>query len=127
MSDLYDAGMKVRREMFGPHGAELAVANATEFAKPFHDIMTRYCFGETWGNPALNRRDRSLATLSMLIAMGKENEIKLHVKGGIANGLTIEEIQALVLHSMIYCGVPASVTGLRAAEAALAELETAKA
>lgn len=126
-AELFEAGMKVRHAMFGPQGAELAVANATEFAKPFHDIMTRYCFGETWGNPALNRRDRSLATLSMLIALGKENEIKMHVKGGIANGLTVEEIQALVLHSMIYCGVPASVTGLRAAEVALAELEGAKA
>lgn len=127
MSEVYETGMKIRREMFGPQGAELAVANASDFAKPFHDIMTRYCFGETWGNPALGKRDRSLATLSMLIALGKENEIKMHVKGGIANGLTVEEIQALVLHSMIYCGVPASVTGLRAAEAALAELEAAKA
>ena len=127
MSDLYTKGMEVRHKMFGPQGAELAVANATEFAKPFHDVMTRYCFGETWGNPALSHRDRSLATLSMLIALGKENEIKMHVKGGIANGMTVEEIQALVLHSMIYCGVPASVTGLRAAEAALAELEAAKA
>lgn len=125
MDDLYKKGMEVRHAMFGPQGAELAVANATDFAKPFHDLMTRYCFGENWGNPALSRRDRSLATLAMLIALGKENEIKMHVKGGIVNGLTVEEIQALVLHSMIYLGVPNAVTGLRAAEAALAELEEA--
>lgn len=125
MTDLFDKGMQVRREMFGPELAERAVATASEFAKPFHDIMTRYCFGETWNRPGLGRRDRSLATLSMLIAMGKELEVKMHVKGGIANGLTVEEIRELVLHAMIYCGVPASFTALRAAEAALDELAAA--
>ncbi|PZO05949.1 MAG: 4-carboxymuconolactone decarboxylase [Alphaproteobacteria bacterium] len=123
MSDLFERGMQVRREMFGPELAERAVASASDFAKPFHDIMTRYCFGETWNREALGRRDRSIATISMLIAQGKELEIKMHVKGGIANGLTVEEIRELVLHAMIYCGVPASFTALRAAEAALAEIE----
>jgi len=122
MNDLFEQGMTVRREMWGPELAELAVKNATEFAKPFHDIMTRYCFGETWNRPGLGRRDRSLATISMLIALGKEIEIKMHVKGGLANGLTVEEIREVVLHSMIYCGVPASATALRAADAALAEI-----
>lgn len=123
MSEMFEKGMQVRREMFGPELAELAVKNASEFAKPFHDIMTRYCFGETWNREDLGRRDRSLATLSMLIAQGKELEIKMHVKGGIANGLKVEEIRELVLHAMIYCGVPASFTALRAAEAAFTELE----
>ncbi|MBN9142340.1 MULTISPECIES: carboxymuconolactone decarboxylase family protein [unclassified Novosphingobium] len=123
MNDLFDKGMQVRREMFGPDLAERAVATASDFAMPFHDIMTRYCFGETWNRPDLGRRDRSLATLAMLIAQGKELEIKMHVKGGIANGLKVEEIRELVLHAMVYCGVPASFTALRAAEAAIAELE----
>lgn len=122
MSEMFDKGMQVRREMWGPELAERAVANASEFARPFHDIMTRYCFGETWNRPGLGRRDRSLATLAMLIAQGRELEIEMHVKGGIANGLTVEEIRELVLHAMIYCGVPASFTALRAAEAALASL-----
>ncbi len=126
MSDLFEQGMQVRREMFGPELAERAVATASDFAKPFHDIMTRYCFGETWNRPAMGRRDRSIATLSMLIAQGKELEIKMHVKGGLANGLTVDEIREIVLHAMIYCGVPASFTALRAAEAALVEIEGAK-
>ncbi|PTS83912.1 4-carboxymuconolactone decarboxylase [Sphingomonas sp. HMWF008] len=126
MSDLFEKGMQVRREMFGPELAERAVATASDFAKPFHDIMTRYCFGETWNRPAMGRRDRSIATISMLIAQGKELEIKMHVKGGLANGLTVDEIREIVLHAMIYCGVPASFTALRAAEAALAEIEAAK-
>jgi len=127
MNALFEKGMQVRREMFGPALAERAVAEASDFAKPFHEIMTRYCFGETWNRPGLGRRDRSLLTLSMLIAQGKEMEIKMHVKGGIANGLTVDEIREVVLHAMIYCGVPASFTALRAAEAALAELDAAQA
>lgn len=126
MDDMFEAGMAVRREMWGPDLAERAVANASEFAKPFHDIMTRYCFGETWNRPDLGRRDRSLVTLAMLIAQGRELEIKMHVKGGIANGLTIPEIRELVLHAMIYCGVPASFTALRACEEALAEVAKAE-
>lgn len=116
---LFDAGMKVRREMFGAELAEKAVANASEFARPFHDIMTRYCFGETWNRPGLGRRDRSLITLAMLIAQGRELEVKMHVKGGLANGLSVEEIREVILHAMIYCGVPACYTALRAAEEAL--------
>ena len=116
---LFDAGMNVRREMFGAELAEKAVANASEFARPFHDLMTRYCFGETWNRPGLGRRDRSLITLAMLIAQGRELEVKMHVKGGLANGLSVEEIREVVLHAMIYCGVPASFTALRAAEEAL--------
>jgi 4-carboxymuconolactone decarboxylase len=127
MSDLVEQGMQVRRDMWGPEFADAAVANASDFAKPFHDMMNRYCFGETWNRPGLGRRDRSLITLAMLIALGKEAEIRMHVRGGLANGLTVDEIQELVLHSMIYCGVPASVTGLRGAEAAFADIAGAKA
>lgn len=122
--ELFDRGMEVRRAMFGPELAERAWDTATDFSRPFHDIMTRYCFGETWNREGLGRRDRSLITLAMLIAQGKELETKMHVKGGIANGLTVEEIREIVLHAMIYCGVPSSFTALRAAEAALAELES---
>jgi 4-carboxymuconolactone decarboxylase len=117
--DLYARGMEVRRAMFGPAGAETAVANASELAKPFHDIMTRQCFGEIWNRPNLGRRDRSLITLAMLIAMGKENEVRIHVIGALANGVTRDEIQEVILHSMTYCGVPAAVGALRAAEQVL--------
>lgn len=126
MESLVEQGMNVRRSMWGAEFADTAVANASEFAKPFHDMMNRYCFGETWNRPGLGWRDRSLITIAMLIALGKEAEIKMHVRGGIANGLTVDEIREVVLHSMIYCGVPASVTGLRGAEAALAELGETK-
>lgn len=125
MNELAERGMQVRRDMWGAEFADTAVANASDFAKPFHDIMNRYCFGETWNRPGLGKRDRSLITIAMLIALGKEAEVRMHVRGGIANGLTVDEIREVVLHSMIYCGVPASVTGLRGAEAALADLAQA--
>jgi len=125
MSDFFEAGMAVRREMWGEELAERAIANASDFAKPWQEFMTRYCFGETWNRPGLNRRDRSLITLAMLIAQSKEVETTMHVKGGVANGLTQEEILELILHAMIYCGVPASFTGLRAAEIAFTDLAKA--
>jgi len=118
----FDLGMKVRREMFGAELAENAWDNASEFSRPFQDLMTRYCFGETWARPGLGRRDRSLLTLSMLIAQGRELEIQMHVKAGLNNGLTAEEIREIILHAMVYCGVPAAYTGLRAAEHALQQL-----
>ena len=123
MSDeKFEKGMQVRREMWGPELADQAVENASDFAKPFQDIMTQYCFGEMWNREALGRRDRSMITIAMLIAQGKELEIRMHVRGGIANGLSVEEVREIVLHAMIYCGVPASHTALRACELALQDL-----
>jgi len=113
--------MQVRREMWGADLAERAVESASNLAKPFQDIMTRYCFGEVWSRPGLGRRERSMVTLAMLIAQGKELEIRMHVRGALSNGVTEEELQEIILQAMIYCGVPASYTGLRAAEEALGQ------
>ncbi len=124
--DVFEAGMQVRREMWGPELADMALANATEIGKPFQEMMTRYCFGETWTRPDLSRRDRSMITLAMLINQGKHVEIKMHIKAGITNGLTRAEIREIILHAMIYCGVPASHGGLVAANEAFAELDAAK-
>jgi len=118
----FETGMAVRREMFGAELAEQAWESASPFSRPFQDLMTRYCFGETWARAGLGRRDRSLITLSMLIAQGRELEIQMHVKAGLNNGLSAEEIREIILHAMIYCGVPAAYTGLRAAEQALEQL-----
>jgi len=123
--DVFEKGLEVRRAMWGPELADNAIKNASSFAAPWQDLMNRYCFGETWNRPELNRRDRSLITLAMLISQGRELEIKMHVIGGLANGLTREEIREIVMHAMIYCGVPASFAGLRAAEAALNEIDAA--
>ena len=120
--DRFERGLAVRRDMFGPEGAEKQVEAATEFTRPMQDLVTRYCFGEVWNRPHLDRRTRSMLTIGMLVALGKPHEIKTHVRGAIANGVSKEEIREVLVHSMIYCGVPASVEAFRSAAEVLKDL-----
>ncbi len=124
MSDSKDAvfaaGMKVRREMFGPGGAEGRLAPANGFHRPLEEVVTRYCFGETWTRPGLDRKTRSLLTLAALTALSKPNQIKVHVAGALANGCTVEEIRETLLHVMVYAGVPCGVEAFNAAAETLA-------
>jgi 4-carboxymuconolactone decarboxylase len=107
--DAYATGLAIRREMFGVEGAERQIEAATDFTRPLQDMVTRYCFGETWGRAALDRRTRSMLTLALLTALGKQNQLRVHVKGAIQNGVSKEEIREVLMHSMIYAGVPAAV------------------
>ena len=120
--DKYEVGLGVRRDMFGAAGAEQAIAKATDFMKPMQELATRYCFGEIWGRPGLDRRTRSMITMALLVALGKPNQLKLHVKGAIANGVTKDEIREVLLHSMIYAGVPAGVEAHTVAADTLREM-----
>jgi 4-carboxymuconolactone decarboxylase len=88
-------------------------------------MVTRYCFGEVWTREGLPRAQRSMITIAMLIALGRPHEIRVHVKGAIANGVTRQEISEIIMHSAIYCGVPAAVDGYRQASAMLEELGVA--
>ncbi|HEX3836598.1 MAG TPA: carboxymuconolactone decarboxylase family protein [Steroidobacteraceae bacterium] len=116
----FAAGMKVRREMFGPGGAEERLAQATDFNRPLEEIVTRYCFGETWTRPGLDRKTRSLLTLAALTALSKPNQLKFHVAGALANGATVEEIRETLLHTTVYAGVPCGVEAFNAAAEVLA-------
>lgn len=120
--EVFTRGLALRRHMFGPAGAEQQVEAATDFTRPLQEWVTRQCFGEAWHRPALDRRTRSMMTLSMLIALGREQEIKVHVRGAIANGVNKDEIRELMMHSIIYCGVPLAVGAFRAAVEVLKEL-----
>ena len=126
MSDTNDAtreaGLAVQRAMFGPELADRAMERATDFTRPFQDLVTRYCFGEIWTRPALDRASRSMITLAMLIALDRPREIQVHIRGALANGVTKEQIQEILLHAMIYCGVPAGVGAFRAATEVLTEM-----
>jgi 4-carboxymuconolactone decarboxylase len=115
----YTAGMQIRREMFGPAGAEERVAAATPFNRPFEDLVTRYCFGDTWARPGLDRRTRSMITLAALTALVRPNQLKNHVRGALANGVTPAEIREILLHTSIYAGIPAGVEAFNAAMEAL--------
>jgi 4-carboxymuconolactone decarboxylase len=116
----FTAGMQVRREMFGPAGAEERYAQANDFNRPLEEVVTRDCFGETWSRPGLDRRTRSLLTLAALTALSKPNQIKVHVAGALANGCSVEEIRETFLHTMVYAGVPCGVEAFNAAAEVLA-------
>jgi 4-carboxymuconolactone decarboxylase len=109
MSDpIYDAGMKVRREVLGDEHVERAIERTTEFTEPFQEFITRYAWGSVWTREQLDRRTRSAITLAVLTALGRENEIAMHVQGALRNGLTAAEIGEILLHTAVYAGVPAS-------------------
>ena len=111
---LYDAGMAVRKDMFGDMGVE-RVENARPFNRPFEDLVTNFCFGDVWNRPGLSRRDRSLVTLAALTALTKPNQLKAHIQGALANGVTVEEVREVIMHTSIYSGIPTGVEGMTAA------------
>ena len=121
MSDeeLFQAGLKVRREVLGGDYVDRSLAAAGEFMAPFQRMTTEWCWGEIWTRPGLDRRARSLMNLAMLTALNKPNELKLHVRGALANGLSVAEIQEALLHATVYCGIPAGLEAFRAAQSAL--------
>jgi 4-carboxymuconolactone decarboxylase len=118
--EAYNVGMSVRRDMFGEAGAEQRMAQATDFNRPFEELVTRYCFGDVWGRPGLDRKTRSLITLAALTALTKPNQLKVHVRGALANGATAQEIREVLLHTSVYAGIPCGVEAFNAAAEVLA-------
>ena len=108
--------------MFGPAGAEQQIEAATDFTEDLQDLVTRYCFGEVWQRPLLDHKTRSFLTLAMLTVLGRQNQLKVHVRGAIANGASKDEIREVLLHAMIYAGVPAAVDSFLSATEVLKEL-----
>jgi 4-carboxymuconolactone decarboxylase len=108
MSDPYESGMEVRREVLGDAHVDRAIERTTEFTAPFQEFITRYAWGSVWTREGLDRRTRSAVTLSVLTALGRENEIEMHVRGALRNGLSPDEIGEVLLHTAIYAGVPAA-------------------
>ena len=119
----YERGMATRREVLGEAHVKRAEANKNEFNEDFHDLITRYAWGDIWQRPGLDRRTRSFMTLSMLLALNRGEEFALHVKAALNNGLTREEIKEVLLHASIYCGVPTVNHGFRLAQETFAALD----
>lgn len=117
----FDDGLALRREMFGPQGAEVQIEAATDFTRPLQELVTEHCFGTIWQRPGFSKRERSLLTLAMLAALGRSHEIGIHTHGALANGVTEEELRELFLHVSLYCGIPASVDCFRVAQPILAQ------
>jgi 3-oxoadipate enol-lactonase / 4-carboxymuconolactone decarboxylase len=118
-----EAGQAVRREVFGDAHVDRAIASTTAFTEDFQDLITRYAWGEIWTRPGLDRRSRSMITLTALIARGHHEELALHVRAARTNGLTDDEIREVILQSAIYCGVPDANTAFRIAQGVLADLD----
>lgn len=119
--DATQDGVRIRREIFGADVTDRQIEQANAFTAPMQDVVSRYCFGETWSRPELARRERSMVTLAALCAMGRSHELRVHVKGALANGVTPVEIREILLHTMVYAGVPLGVDAFRNAAESLAE------
>jgi 4-carboxymuconolactone decarboxylase len=126
-SPLYDKGLKVRREVLGPEYVDASLANANEFMQAFQEITTEWCWGYAWTRPGLDRRTRSVLNLAMLTALNRAPELKLHVRGAITNGVTVEEIKEVLLHATVYCGIPAGLDAFKAANEVLKDMGAVKA
>ncbi len=124
--DLLETGKRLRAEVIGKARHDAAMAGATEFDLPFQELALRYCWGEVWGRPGLGRRERSMINLGMLTALGKPNELKIHVRGALANGVTRAEIQEIFLQACVYCGVPAAGEAFKVAKEVFEEPEFAQ-
>ncbi len=125
MSDsAHERGMEVRREVLGDDHVDAAVARTTGFTSDFQDLITRYAWGEIWTRPGLDRRTRSCITLTALVALGRLDELELHVRAALRNGLSEDEIGEVLLHSAIYCGVPAANAAFAVAQRVLADPPT---
>ncbi|HLQ56290.1 MAG TPA: 4-carboxymuconolactone decarboxylase [Streptosporangiaceae bacterium] len=117
-----EQGMAVRREVLGGDHVDRAAAGLTEFTAPFQDLITRYAWGEIWSRPGLTRAERSMITLTALAALRQEEELALHVRAGLRNGLSPAQIQEVLLQVAIYAGVPAANRAFAIAQRVLAEM-----
>ena len=123
MNEQHEQGMKVRREVLGDEHVDGAIERTTPFTADFQDLITRYAWGEIWSRPGLDRRTRSCITLTALVALGREEELAMHVRAALRVGLTPDEIKEVLLHSAIYCGVPAANGAFAVAQRVLDEVQ----
>ncbi|WP_281214204.1 carboxymuconolactone decarboxylase family protein [Shewanella insulae] len=122
----YDQGLAIRREVMGDSFVDRALSSASDFTQPLQELVTRNAWGEVWAREGLDRRTRSLITIATLAALKASTELKGHVSGALRNGCTVEEIQEVLLHSTVYCGMPAGGEAFRAANEVIAEWQDGK-
>jgi 4-carboxymuconolactone decarboxylase len=114
-----EEGMAIRRAVLGDAYVDRAELSKSPLTEDFQDLLTRYAWGEVWARPGLDRRTRSCITVAMLVALGQVEELKVHLRGALNNGVTIDELKEVLLQTAIYCGVPAANTAFRVAAEAL--------
>ena len=119
----YDDGLEMRKKVLGEAHVQRALDNVTDFSRPIQELVTEYCWGAVWTRKGLDRRSRSLINLAMLTVLNRHQELAVHVKGAVANGVTKSEIQEVLIQTAIYAGVPAALESFRIAEETLSALE----
>ena len=122
-TEQFAKGLEVRRAVLGAGYVDNSVATATDFMADFQKLVTEFCWGEIWTRPGLDRRTRSMLNLAMLTALNRPNELKLHVRGALNNGLTRDEIKEILLQSCIYCGIPAGLDAFKVAAEVFAAVD----
>jgi len=115
----FEAGLKCRKEVLGEAYVEASLAKADDFNRDFQHIVTEYCWGGTWGREVLSKQQRSILNLGMLAALNRGHEFKLHFKGAMTNGLSLEELREILIQIAVYCGIPAGVEAFRLAREVL--------
>lgn len=118
---LFERGLKIRGEVLGKAYVDASLAGADDFMLSFQQLTTEWAWGYAWSRPGLDRRTRSLLNLVTLTALGRTHELRLHVRGALNNGVTVEEIRETLLHATVYCGIPAGLEAFRAAHEELLE------
>lgn len=121
LDELFDQGLQLRRQVLGASYVDGSLKKANRFTMAFQRITTEWCWGYTWTRPGLEAKTRSMLNLAMLTALNRPAELKIHVKGALANGVTVEEIQEVLLQAAVYCGIPAGLDAFKAANAVLIE------
>jgi 4-carboxymuconolactone decarboxylase len=120
--DSYDTGFSIRRTVMGAAHVEHSLGQTSDFSRPVQEMITEYAWGKVWSRPGLDPKTRSMLTLAMLTALNRPHEFAGHVRGAVANGVTEEEMQEVLLQTMIYCGAPAALESFRVAETVLKEI-----
>jgi 4-carboxymuconolactone decarboxylase len=118
-NEQFHKGLKIRREVLGAEYVDGSIERADDFMMAFQRITTEWCWGYAWSRPGLDKKTRSMLNLAMLTAMSKPHELKLHVKGALTNGVSVEEIKEIILHATVYAGIPAGLDAFKAAHEVL--------
>ncbi|MCG9558983.1 4-carboxymuconolactone decarboxylase [Vibrio kanaloae] len=124
MSDKFEEGLAIRRQVLGADYVDASIENTTDFTMPMQELVTKYCWGEVWGRDTLPLKTRSMINLAMITALNRPHELKLHVRGALNNGCTTDEIREVLLQTAIYCGVPAAIDAFRTAKEVIDEYES---
>ncbi len=126
-SKLFAQGLEVRRDVLGADYVDNSIASASEFMVDFQKLVTEYCWGEVWTRPGLDRKHRSMLNLAMLTALNRPNELRLHLRGALTNGVSRDEIKEILLQACIYAGIPAGLDAFKVANEVLKEADAKEA